>query len=102
MILHSVFIRFKDQVKADERQVIFAEIAALKDIIPGIIDVKSGRNVSPEGLHGGFEDGFVVTFTDEAARDNYLVHPDHKIAGGHIVDAAEGGLSGILVFDMVV
>ena len=102
MILHSVWVRFKDQIKSEQKISIFEEISALQKLIPGIIDVKFGRNVSPEGLHAGFEDGFVVTFTDEHARDAYLVHPDHKVAGSRIVDAAEGGLSGILVFDMEV
>ena len=102
MILHSVWVRFKDQIKPEQKLSIFAEIAALQEKIPGIMDVKSGRNVSPEGLHAGFEDGFVVTFTSEEARDAYLVHPDHQVAGSRIVDAAEGGLSGILVFDMEV
>lgn len=98
--MHSVWIRFKDQVKADERNSIFADIIALKKLLPGIVDIKTGRNVSPEGLHAGFEDGFVVTFVDEEARDMYLVHPDHKLAGARLVDAAEGGLSGLLVFDL--
>ena len=102
MILHCVWVRFKDQIKPEQKLSIFGEISALQDKIPGIVDVKSGRNVSPEGLHAGFEDGFVVTFTSEDARDAYLVHPDHQIAGSKIVEAAEGGLSGILVFDLAI
>ncbi|MGO7624261.1 Dabb family protein, partial [Rhizobium ruizarguesonis] len=44
---------------------------------PGIVDIKYGPNVSPEGLHGGFVDGFAVTFESAEARDSYLIHPEH-------------------------
>jgi Stress responsive A/B Barrel Domain len=102
MILHCVFIRFKDSVKGDARQALYDDIAALKGVIPGILDIKSGKNNSPEGLHGGFENGFIVTFESEEARDAYLPHPAHMAVGSRIVEAAEGGLSGIMVFDMPV
>ncbi len=49
MILHCVFLRFKAATASSEKQAIFEAIAALKDVIPGIIDVKYGQNVSPEG-----------------------------------------------------
>nr|WP_272214198.1 Dabb family protein [Marinicella sp. W31]MDC2877733.1 Dabb family protein [Marinicella sp. W31] len=80
----------------------FTGITALKGIIDGIVDVKAGPNVSPEGLDSGYADGFVVTFENAAARDVYLEHPDHKAVAGEIVAAAAGGMSGILVFDMKV
>ncbi|HVX80463.1 MAG TPA: Dabb family protein, partial [Devosiaceae bacterium] len=38
-------------------------------------------------------------FDTAAARDAYLVHPDHQAVGARIVAAAEGGPAGILVFD---
>ncbi|MDI7861419.1 Dabb family protein [Rhizobiaceae bacterium n13] len=101
MILHCVFLRFKAAVSAAEKQAIFDSIADLKSVIPGMIDVKAGSNVSPEGLHGGFADGFIVTFEDEAARDAYLVHPDHVAVGDRLVAATDGGLAGLLVFDLI-
>ncbi len=102
MILHCVFIRFKDSVKGDIRQGLYDDIAALRGMIPGILEVKSGKNTSPEGLHGGFEHGFIVTFESEETRDAYLPHPAHVAVGRRIAEAAEGGLSGIMVFDMAV
>ncbi|MEL4376092.1 Dabb family protein [Brucella cytisi] len=47
----------------------------------------------------GFRHGFVVDFTDSAARDAYLPHPEHAKVGKSLVEAAEGGIEGILVFD---
>ncbi|WFS01497.1 Dabb family protein [Rhizobium tumorigenes] len=100
MILHCVFLRFKAAVTAPEKQSIFEAIVALKQVIPGILDVKYGPNVSPEGLHGGFVDGFAVTFESSAARDAYLVHPEHVAVGERIVSSTDGGLAGLLVFDL--
>jgi len=101
MLLHCVFIRFKDAVKADQREALLGDVVALKDKIPGIVSVSTGTNVSPEGLGRGFEHGFVVTFENEAARDLYLPHPNHKDVGSRLVEAADGGLSGIMVFDLL-
>jgi hypothetical protein len=100
MILHCVFMRLKAAMTPDDKQSLFESVAALKAIIPGILDVKYGPNVSPEGLHGGFVDGFVVTFEDADARDVYLVHPEHVAVGERIVSSSDGGLAGILVFDL--
>lgn len=69
MILHCVFLRLKMAVTSDEKQALFDAIVALKQVIPGILDIKYGPNVSPEGLHGGFVDGFAVTFESAEARD---------------------------------
>jgi hypothetical protein len=100
MIQHCVFLRFKAAVQEAEKQAIYAAIAELKDVVPGMLEVKSGPNVSPEGLSGGYNDGFIVTFEDELVRDYYLKHPQHVAVGERIVHATDGGLAGILVFDL--
>lgn len=102
MILHCVFIRFKAAVQPAGKQEIYEAIAALKTVTPGIVDVKYGPNVSPEGLNGGFRDGFVVTFESPEARDAYLSHPQHLEVGERIVAATDGGLSGLMVFDLAI
>jgi hypothetical protein len=102
MILHCVFLRFKASVQAQDKQSLYEAVAALKQVVPGMLDVKHGPNVSPEGLNGGFLDGFVVTFESPEARDAYLDHPDHVAVGDRIVAATDGGLAGLLVFDLVV
>ena len=100
MILHCVFLRFKAAVTAPEKQSIFEAIVALKAVIPGILEVKYGPNVSPEGLHGGFVDGFAMTFESAEARDVYLVHPEHVLVAERIVSSTDGGLAGLLAFDL--
>lgn len=101
MIRHCVFIRFRAQVSQAEKDGIWADIRALKDVVPGYLAAYIGGNVSPEtGMDKGFSEGFIIDFADAASRDAYLVHPDHEKAGGRIVAAAEGGVAGILVYDI--
>ena len=102
MIRHCVWVKFRSDVGSDERASIYAALAALKDRVPGLERASFGPNVSPEGLGQGFADGFTMDFADAGARDAYLVHPDHQAAGARLVAAAEGGLAGILVFDIEV
>ncbi len=102
MIRHCVFVRFRPDVSEAERNAIYADLAALKDVVPGFVAISYGANVSPEGLHQGFEDGFIIDFTDEAARDAYLVHPAHKAAGGRLVAALDGRRDGLIVFDILI
>ncbi|KKX28292.1 Dabb family protein [Rhizobium sp. LC145] len=102
MILHCVFLRFKASMQAADKQALYDAVAALKQVVPGMLDVKYGPNISPEGLNGGFVDGFVVTFESPEARDAYLEHPDHMAVGERIVSATDGGLAGLLVFDLAV
>jgi hypothetical protein len=102
MIRHCVLVRFRPEITQDQRLSLYAELEALRDVVPGFLAMYAGPNVSPEGLHQGFVDGFTMDFIDDAARDAYLVHPDHKTAGSKLVAALEGGRDGLVVFDMVV
>lgn len=103
MIRHCVFIRFKTETTAAEKAAIFAEIKALKSRLPGFLAAHIGANVSPEtGMDKGYADGFIVDFDGPAARDAYLNDPEHRKTGAKIAAAAEGGLDGILVYDIEV
>lgn len=101
MIRHCVFIRFKVETAPARRKELFGEIATLKEKLPGMLAVHIGANVSPEvGMDKGYADGFVVDFLDGAARDAYLSHPNHQEIGGRLVEAAQGGIEGIFVYDL--
>ena len=43
-----------------------------------------------------------MEFADAAARDRYLPHPAHQVAGSRLVAALEGGTDGLIVFDIKV
>lgn len=101
MIRHCVFIRFRADVPQSEKDGIWADIRALKQVVPGYLTVNFGSNVSPDtGMDKGFSEGFIIDFDGPASRDAYLVHPDHQKAGARIVAAAEGGVAGIMGYDI--
>ncbi len=101
MIRHCVFIRFRPEISADEKTLIFSEIAALKSRLAGLLATYKGGNVSPEvGMDKGYSEGFIVDFADAAARDAYLADPEHQKTGAKIVAAAKGGIDGIFVYDL--
>lgn len=103
MIRHCVFIRYQTSTPQAVKAEINAEIAALQGRLPGLLAVHAGTNVSPEtGMDKGFSEGFIVDFADAAARDLYLEDPEHRQTGAKIVTHAEGGLAGILVYDIEV
>jgi hypothetical protein len=102
MIRHVVLAKFRADVADAEREVIWDSLRALKGKLDGVIAMTFGANVSPEGLEKGFRHGFTMDFRDAAARDAYLVHPDHKAAGAKFVAALEGGRDGLVVVDLEV
>jgi hypothetical protein len=100
-IRHCVFLKFRADVPAAEKQGIYEQLAAL-GVHLAIDHMSYGPNVSPEGLHQGFVDGFTMDFPDAAARDAYLADGKHQEAGKRLVAALEGGVKGLLVFDIEV
>ena len=96
MMRHVVLMKLRNAGDAPQ---IFAALQSLQTQIPGIIEVRCGRDCSPEGLQRGHTHGFTVDFTDAAARDAYLPHKAHQKVGAMIVAACEGGVSGITVAD---
>jgi hypothetical protein len=102
VIRHVVLLRPAASASPAAVEAALQGVLALKEAIPGILAAQAGANASPEGLGRGFTHGFVVDFADAAARDAYLPHPAHEAAGAALVAVAEGGIEGILVFDMEV
>ena len=100
MIRHCVFVRFRPEISADERAEIYAGLNALVGQIDGLLTAHFGANVSPEGLAQGFNDGFIMDLSNQAARDRYLTDPAHQAAGSKLVAALQGGRDGLIVFDM--
>ena len=102
MVRHIVLTKFKAEVTKAEIDSLFAKLADLKSHIPGMRGFDGGVSVSTEGLEQGFRHGFLIDFDDAAALDAYLEHPYHKALGGQLVGLLEGGVAGLVVFDLVV
>lgn len=100
MIRHIVLLKARPAVTEAEISGIFADLAAIKDKLPGVLAIHSGRSESPEKIERGYMHGFTVDFADWAALAAYQDHPDHRRVGAALVAAAEGGIDGILVFDL--
>jgi hypothetical protein len=98
MIRHIVLLKARAGVTNAQIDAIFADLHSLK--LPGILAIHSGRSESPEKIERGYLHGFTVDFADWDALATYQAHPDHKRVGAALVAAAEGGLDGILVFDL--
>lgn len=98
-IKHAVFMRFKPETSPAKVAEVFEAIAALKHLVPGIVDFSGGAGCSVEGLERGFTHAFVTTFTDKAARDGYLTHPAHEKVKLQIIEILEGGIDGVAVMD---
>lgn len=102
MIRHIVLIRFQPSVTQARIDDLFAELHRIEGKIPGLLSIASGKSESPEQIERGYMHGFVADFADWAALQAYQEHPDHKRLGAGLVAAAEGGIDGILVFDLPV
>ncbi|MDB4111625.1 Dabb family protein [Yoonia sp.] len=102
MIRHIVFIRFKPEISDAGIAAIFDELYAIKDKLPGVLSITSGKSESPEQMERGYMHGFVVDFVDWDALQAYQDHPDHKLLGGKLVANAVAGIDDILVFDLPV
>ena len=96
MIEHIVLLKLKPETTDQQLQTLTAELLKMADQISGIEHISAGMNNSPEGKHHGYTYGFIVRFTDEAARDAYLPHPVHRqVAGQYLRPLVDD----VLVFD---
>jgi len=100
MIRHIVLIKFKSGIDQNVIDSLFDALADLGREIAGMRGFDGGVSVSPENLEQGFRHGFCIDFDDETARDAYLAHPTHQALGAELVKAAEGEISGLMVFDL--
>ena len=100
MIRHIVLIRFRDDVSESTIRTIFDDLHKIEGRIPGLGSVKSGRSESPEQIERGYLHGFTIDFASWEALATYAEDPEHKDFGGQLVAHAEGGVEGILVFDL--
>ena len=100
MIRHIVLIKFKAGIEQATIERLFDALADLGKEIAGMRGFDGGFSVSPEKMEQGFRHGFCIDFDDVAARDTYLTHPTHQALGAELVAAADGGISGLIVFDL--
>ena len=86
MVKHIILWQLKDELSAEEKKVVKAEmkesLEGLMGKIPGLLEVK----VQTEGLASSNAEVMLDTsFTDEAALKVYATHPEHvAVADGKV------------------
>lgn len=97
-IKHVVLFQWKEGTSDEQIADIFKALAGLDQLIPGIEEFVGGPYSSPEEMNKEFTHGFIMTFTDSAARDAYLPHPEHERVKGQIFPHLEN----VVAFDFEV
>ena len=95
MLRHVVLFKFKEGTtpeKIKEVESAFASLPGKIDVIKGF---EAGTNVSVENRSEGLTHCFMLSFSSDADRDAYLIHPDHKEFGKSL----GGCLDKVLVVD---
>jgi hypothetical protein len=96
MVDHVVLLALRADVTQAEVGRLGQLLARLPERIDGLESVRSGPSSSPEGLEQGYDFAFLLTFTDEGARDRYLPHPEHTPVSALVRQLSER----VLVFDV--
>lgn len=88
MIKHLVMWKLKPGIEMDDPRVKAAAAAllGLRDIVPGLIDLEFGVDLSRKGF--SFDMGLTSTLESREALEGYQVHPAHVAAAGLVVEIA--------------
>ena len=95
MIRHILLIKFKASATSEKIQQLRELFEAMPTKVEGVNDVEWGLNNSPEGKNKDYTHAVMMTFSDEAGRQNYLPHPEHDA----LKEVFRPLLEDIIVFD---
>lgn len=82
MMMHILLLQPKPETTSEEMQIVLGQVKALKQKIPGIVDVQAGENRNTN--NHGYTYGFVIHFADEAHMTAYFPHPEHRAVGAEL------------------
>jgi hypothetical protein len=96
MFEHLVAFKFNENYQPQGERLLLETLWALKDQIPGIVDITAGVNVTEEteNIHG-YTLGLRVTFQDQEALRQYGPHPAHR----EFVKLLDGIIESVVVVD---
>lgn len=78
MIEHLCFFKCKPRIAETEMHQIIERFQNLKNVIPGIVDVSVGINITEETqFANGYSMGLRMRFETHDHLRQYLVHPEH-------------------------
>jgi light-regulated signal transduction histidine kinase (bacteriophytochrome) len=93
MVDHLVFFAAKEEATPEEIEDLVASIRALKEQVPGVVDLSVGEDFS--GRSGEYTHGLFVRFEDAAGLQEYMNHPAHL----KVVEKLAERTSGRIVVD---
>ncbi|MBJ8113565.1 Dabb family protein [Bacillus cereus group sp. N6] len=93
---HMVFFKWNQNITGENESELVKEILRFKELIPGILDISAGHNITEEiDKIQGYTLGFRITFENQQALKDYAVHPVHQSFKGKI----QGIYDNVLVTD---
>ncbi|MEZ8102339.1 Dabb family protein [Vibrio bivalvicida] len=95
MIRHILLIKFKQDAEQSEINKLRTLFEQMPAKIEGVVEVEWGLNDSPENKNQDYTHSVLMTFADEAGRQNYLPHPEHDA----LKEVFRPLLDDIIVFD---
>ena len=100
MIRHCVMLRLAPDKDPDALDRVYAGLSDLVERLDGCSGFVSGPNLDLEGRSVGFPSGFTLDAEDAAALQRYGEHPEHQALSAQLVALCDGGVEGIMVFDI--
>jgi quinol monooxygenase YgiN len=82
MIIHIVLLQPKPETTPEQMDAVLAQVKALKEKIPGLLDVQAGAN--QHNAHQGYTYGFVMHFVDEEHLKAYSPNPAHRAVSSQL------------------
>ena len=98
MVRHIILIEFKSTAKTSEINALKSSFESMPLKVEGVHSVEWGLNDSPEGKNKNYTHAVLMSFVDDAGRDNYLPHPEH----GELKKLFGPILEDLVVFDYTV
>ncbi|HBE90602.1 MAG TPA: stress protein [Candidatus Andersenbacteria bacterium] len=90
MYIHIALFRWKPGVEPEEIKRALREVESLKDKVPGVVDISTGRNSSR--YSAGYTHVVLVRAESQEAIDAYRQHPDHVNVAQKIDAMEEHGI----------
>ncbi len=100
MLQHCVFCDVRMDAPEGALADVMGRLARLVEKVDGMIAFQHGPNRDYEAKSARYRVGFICTFRDRAAHLAYEQHPEHQAAGRDLVALCNGGVTGIMVFDL--
>ncbi len=93
MVDHLVLFTVREDASARDIEDLLASLRALRDSVPGVVDLAVGENFSERA--GGYTHGLFARFESADGLQAYIKHPDHLA----VVEKLDALTTGRIVLD---